>query len=146
MSSGLAETLFPPIGTMLIDSVPPATATSYIPAAIDWATWAMDCTPELQKRLMVIAGTVSGSPARSAACRATFMPCSASGIAQPSTTSSTAEGWSPGTAATAARMATAARVSGRVSLNSPLRARVKGVRTALAMTTREAMVVVLLML
>ncbi len=54
--------MFPPIGTMLIDSMPPATATSYIPAAIDWATWAMDCTPELQKRLMVIAGTVSGQP------------------------------------------------------------------------------------
>ena len=37
MSSGLADTLLPPMGTMLIDSVPPATATSYIPEVMLWA-------------------------------------------------------------------------------------------------------------
>ena len=39
--------------------------------------------PDEQKRLTVTAEAVTGTPARRLAMRATFMPCSASGIAQP---------------------------------------------------------------
>ena len=63
MISGLALTLLPPIGTIVIDSVPPATATWIMPAWIACAAWAIDCVPDEQKRLIVIAGTVSGRPA-----------------------------------------------------------------------------------
>jgi hypothetical protein len=59
------------------------------PERIRSAAMAMACSPEEQKRLMVTAGTVSGSPARSAATRAMFMPLSPSGVAQPRMTSST---------------------------------------------------------
>ena len=46
------------------------------------------CTPEEQKRLMVTApATLSGRPASSTPMRATFMPCSPSGMAQPTMTS-----------------------------------------------------------
>ena len=71
------------MGTMVIDSVPPATATSYSPEVMLWAAWAMDCRPDEQKRLMVMAGTVSGRPARKDAGRATFMPCSRLGHGAP---------------------------------------------------------------
>src|ERR1051325_8913443 len=50
--------------TMLIDSVPPATICSAMPAMIRSAAMAMVCEPEEQKRLTVTAGTLSGSPAR----------------------------------------------------------------------------------
>ena len=52
------------------------------------AASAMACSPDAQKRLMVMAETSTGMPARSDAMRATFMPCSASGMAQPMITSS----------------------------------------------------------
>ena len=48
----------------------------------------MDCRPDAQKRLMVMAAASIGMPARSEAVRATFIPCSASGMAQPMMTSS----------------------------------------------------------
>ena len=82
------EILCPPIGIIVIDSVPPATITSAPPAAIRSAAMAMACKPDEQKRLMVIAENSTGSPARSEAMRATFIPCSASGMAQPRITSS----------------------------------------------------------
>ena len=47
------------------------------------AAIATACRPDEQKRLMVMPGTVSGRPASSTPMRATFMPCSASGMAQP---------------------------------------------------------------
>jgi len=87
--------------------------------------------------LIVIAGTWSGIPAISAAVRATFIPCSASGIAQPMITSSTRAGSSPGTFDSAPRIEIAARSSGRVSLRLPLYAFPTAVRT-------EAMIYALL--
>ena len=49
---------------------------------------AIACRPDEQKRLMVTADASTGTPARRLAMRATFSPCSASGIAQPRITSS----------------------------------------------------------
>ena len=59
-------------------------------------------------------------PARSAAIRATFMPCGPSGNAQPSTTSSSSAGATPGAAASAACRTVAASSSGRVARRLPL--------------------------
>ena len=53
-------------------SMPPATATLILPSAISWAAETMACAPEPQTRLTVSAGTVTGSPACTAACRAGF--------------------------------------------------------------------------
>ena len=57
----------PPRGVSDMDSLPPAITISAPPARIRSAASAIDCRPELQKRLMVIAGTESGKPARRAA-------------------------------------------------------------------------------
>src|SRR6185312_15841650 len=93
------------------------------------ATMAAACSPDEQKRLMVIAGTLSGRPARKPTCRATFSPCSASGWAQPRTTSSTSAGEMPARLI-ASRATSAPRSSERVFLNTPRGARPMGVRTA----------------
>jgi len=79
--------------------------------------------------LIVIAGTWSGIPASSAQVRATFIPCSASGIAHPMITSSTRPGSRPGTLARTPRIAAAPRSSGRVSFRLPLYAFPTAVRT-----------------
>jgi hypothetical protein len=81
--------LLPIIGTMDMLSAPPAMITSPMPAMICWLAVAMLCKPLEQKRLTVCPAVVTGIPARSATMRAMFMPCSASGKAQPSTMSST---------------------------------------------------------
>ena len=62
---------------------------------------------------------VTGMPARRLAIRATFMPCSASGIAQPRMTSSTSAGSMPGARLSASAITTAARSSGRVPRSVP---------------------------
>src|SRR5262245_44974478 len=103
------------MGTRLIDSTPPATTTWTAPACTCWAPSAIAWRPEEQKRLMVMAPAVVGTPARRAAWRATLLPCSASGIAQPRTTSSTISGFTAGTRASAPWMTAAAMSSGRVS-------------------------------
>ena len=84
---------------------------------------------------MVSAETSTGSPARSEAMRATFIPCSASGMAQPRMTSSISLASSCGTRSSAPLMATAASSSGRVARSVPLKARPTGVRTEEAMMT-----------
>ena len=76
------------MGIMVMDSTPPATIVSAPPAMMRSAAMAIACSPDEQKRLMVMAETSTGRPARSDAMRATFMPCSASGMAQPRMTSS----------------------------------------------------------
>ena len=84
------------------------------------AAIAMACSPDEQKRLMVTAETSTGKPARSEAMRATFIPCSASGMAQPRMTSSISLGSSCGTRSSAPLIATAASSSGRVARSVPL--------------------------
>src|SRR5579863_8780179 len=122
------------MGTMVIDSVPPATITCADPARIRSAAIAITCNPEEQKRLMVIAEISIGRPARSDAIRATFIPCSPSGIAQPRITSSICRGSSPLARDTASLMATAARSSGRVARSVPFGALPTAVRTELTIT------------
>src|SRR5687768_15266788 len=56
---------------------------------IRWAASAMVCSPEEQKRLTVMPGTLFGQPARTAIWRAMFQPVAPSGLAQPMITSST---------------------------------------------------------
>ena len=114
--------------------MPPATIVSAQPTMIFSAAKAMDCSPDEQKRLMVTADAATGIPARRLAMRATFIPCSASGIAQPRMTSSTVSGSMPSARRNASRIATAASSSGRVVRNVPLGALPAGVRTADAMT------------
>src|SRR5262245_15193723 len=93
------------------------------------AAIAIDCRPDEQKRLMVIALVSTGRPARIAAARATFMPCSASGIAQPMITSSISDVAKPGTRATASLITAAPISSGRVVRKVPLGALPTAVRT-----------------
>src|SRR5260370_2965999 len=116
----------------MIDMVsrPPATMTSAPPLLIRSAAIAIDCKPEEQKRLIVIALVSTGSPARIAAARATFIPCSASGIAQPMITSSISPVLRPVTRRTASLITTAPISSGRVFLNVPFGALPTAVLTA----------------
>ncbi len=64
-------------GAWFIDSMPPATYTSPSPARIAAAANMIDLRPEPQTRLIVVAGVVSASPARSSAWRAGAWPAPA---------------------------------------------------------------------
>src|ERR1700756_4967591 len=94
----------------------------------------MDCKPDEQKRLIVIADDSTGKPARRDEIRATLIPCSASGIAQPRITYSISLGSRPPARATASLMTSAPRSSGRVVRNAPFEALPTAVRTALTIT------------
>ena len=83
------------MGTRLMLSTPPAMMQSATPAMIRSAAVAMVCRPEEQNRLTVWPGTWTGSPALHEATRATFIPCSPSGKAQPRMTSSIRAGSIP---------------------------------------------------
>src|SRR6185436_3651489 len=122
--------MLPPIGIIDIVSKPPATITSAPPLLMRSAAIAIDCRPDEQKRLIVIALVSTGRPARIAAARATFIPCSASGIAQPMMTSSISESSRPGTRLAASLITAAPISSGRVFLNVPFGALPTAVRTA----------------
>src|SRR5271155_159778 len=122
------------MGIRLMDSVPPATITWAWPDMMRSAARAMACKPEEQKRLMVIAEVSTGSPARSEAMRATFIPDSASGVAQPRITSSISFTSRPLARAMASLIVEAARSSGRLVRSVPLGALPTAVRTALTMT------------
>src|SRR2546421_7977881 len=122
--------MWPPMGIIDIVSSPPATATSALPVLILSAAIAIDCNPDEQKRLIVIALVSTGRPARIAAARATFIPCSASGIAQPMITSSISDASRPGTRASASLITVPPISSGRVFLSVPFGALPTAVRTA----------------
>src|ERR1044071_6366864 len=126
--------MWPPIGIIDIVSTPPATITSAPPLLMRSAAIAIDCKPDEQKRLIVIALVSTGKPARIAAARATFIPCSASGIAHPMITSSISEVCKPGTRATASLITAAPISSGRVVRNVPFGALPTAVRTAVTIT------------
>ena len=76
-------------------------------------------SPEAHWRSTVIPGTVTGSPARRAACRARFIPWLPCCRAAPRMTSSISPGPSPARW-TACLMAWPARVWAGVSLKAPL--------------------------
>ncbi len=129
----LNDGLLPVIGTMLIDSVPPAIITSASPTRMRSAAIATAFSPDEQKRLIVTPPVEFGNPASSTAMRATFSPCSASGIAQPMIASSIALGSRLGTCDSADRIAATSRSSGRVLRNMPFGALPIGVRVAATM-------------
>jgi hypothetical protein len=114
--------------------VPPATIVEAKPHITRSAAYAIACRPDEQKRLTVTAEAATGMPARRLAMRATFMPCSASGIAQPRITSSTSDGSIPGARLSASAMAADASSSGRVPLSVPPGALPTAVRVADTMT------------
>src|SRR6202034_4026924 len=89
---------------------------------------------EAQSRLTVAPGISTGSPARRAAMRAMFQPCSPSGCAQPRMTSSIVDLSRAGPRASTPLIAVAARSSGRVVESAPLGAGPTGVRTAATRT------------
>ncbi len=130
---GAMAILLPIIGTIDIDSVPPASIRSALPRRIASAACATACRPEEQKRFTVCAAMVFGRPASSTPMRATFMPCSASGMAQPMIASSMRLTSTPGAWATTLRSTCASMSSGRVLRNMPLGALPTGVRVAATM-------------
>src|SRR5439155_7158868 len=134
VSVGFGAIVWPPIGTRLIDSVPPARIVDAKPHITCSAAYAIACNPDEQKRLTVTADAATGMPARRLAIRATFSPCSASGIAHPSTTSSTSDGSTAGARRSASAIAVAASSSGRVPRRVPFGAFPDAVRTALTIT------------
>ena len=131
--AGLKDGLLPPIGTMDMDSTPPAIMTSASPTRMRSAAMDTAVMPAAQKRLTVAPATVLGRPDSSAAILATFMPCSASGIAQPMMASSMAAGSSEGTCDSALLITATSRSSGRVFLNTPRPDLPIGVRVAATM-------------
>ena len=82
---------------------------------------AIACRPEEQNRLMVTADASTGIRRARLAMRATFRPCSASGIAQPRITSSTVGRVDAGRAAAPRESHGAAISSGRVPSGGPIR-------------------------
>jgi hypothetical protein len=95
---------------------------------------AIACRPDEQNRLIVVADALTGMPARRLAMRATFMPCSASGIAHPRITSSISAASMPGARRSASPIAAAASSSGLVPRSVPFGALPTAVRTAETMT------------
>src|SRR4029077_21049678 len=91
-------------------------------------------SPDEQKRLIVTADADTGTPARRLAMRATFSPCSPSGIAHPRITSSISPASRPGVRRSASAITVAASSSGRVPRSVPFGALPTGVRTAETMT------------
>lgn len=94
---------------------------------------AMAWMPDEQNRLMVWPATEFGKTASSTPMRATFMPCSPSGMAQPMIASSIRDRSIPGACATTARKTCASMSSGRVLRNTPFGALPTGVRVAATM-------------
>ena len=78
-ASGFAMTS----GARLIDSTPPATTISASPASTACEADTTAERPEAQRRFNVTPGTESGSPARSAAMRATLRLSSPAWFAHP---------------------------------------------------------------
>src|SRR5215213_2051558 len=120
--------------TCVIDSTPAATYASPSPARIAWNAMRIVWSDDAQKRLTVVPGTVSGSPASSAARRPRFIPCRSCGKPQPTITSATSSRGRTGTCFSAASIAKPTRSSGRASTSEPFRARPIGVRAAATMT------------
>ena len=102
-----------------MDSTPAQTKASPAPIAIAPAAMCTACIDEPQNRLTVVAAARSGSPARKPIRRATFRPCSPSGKAQPTITSSIACG-SIRVRSISAATTWAASSSGRTRARLPL--------------------------
>ncbi len=104
---------------MLMLSVPAAIMTCASPVRIRSAAIETALSPDEQNRFTVMPATLAGNPASSTPIRATFNPCSNSGIAQPTMASSMRSGAIAGTCARTLRITCASSVSGRVDRNAP---------------------------
>src|SRR5262245_60966652 len=118
-------------GQLLIDSMPPATATSMSPTRIAWSAIITALSPDPHTLLIVSAATRSGRPPLSAACRAGLWPRPAE-TTLPRMHSSTISGSMP--ARRTASRTTIAPSSGAVNPFSTPRNLPVGVRTALTIT------------
>ena len=112
--------LQPPIAITDIDSTPPAIMQSAIPDSIFAVAIAIVSKPEEQYLLTVIPGTLSVSNPIKEIIRPTFNPCSASGVALPTITSSILSLSNCGTVDIKCLITSAAKSSGRENLNPPL--------------------------
>src|SRR3954463_8300288 len=81
-----------PIGTRVIASTPPATATSYWPLSTPAAAKCTACCDEPHCRSTVVPGIDSGQRAPSTALRPTLSACSPTWLTVPQMTSSTTAG------------------------------------------------------
>ena len=102
------------------------------------AASAIVCSPEEQKRLTEMPAVVTGQPARSATCRATFMPAAPSKNVAPTMTSSTSAG-SMRARSMACRNTWPVKVTGWVMLSEPRQDFASPVR-AVETTTASVMV------
>jgi hypothetical protein len=107
------------IGARVMLSTPPAITRSASPARTCRAAIATASSPEPHSRFTVVPGTSTGSPASSAAIRATLRLSSPAWFAQPRTTSSTAAQSTDGNRRVRAPTAWAARSSGRTVARAP---------------------------
>jgi hypothetical protein len=105
-------------GARDIDSTPPATKRSPSPAATAWQAPTTADSPEAQSRFTVTPATESGSPASSAAMRATLRLSSPAWLAAPNQTSSISPASTPARS-TASAITSAARSSGRSPESAP---------------------------
>jgi len=133
--AGLNAGLLPPIGTNAHAlRCRPRSSPSASPRRIRSAASATACTPEEQKRLMVMPETPSGkSCEQQTDARHVHALPPLRAIAQPMITSSTAPGSSPGHLSTAAFSTCARRSSGRTFLSIPRGALPTAVRVAATM-------------
>src|SRR3954466_11694838 len=118
-------------GALLIDSMPPATATSMSPTRIAWSAIITAFSPEPHTLLIVSAATCSGRPPCSAAWRAGFCPSPAE-TTLPMMHSSTIPGSMPARR-TASAMASAPSCCAVNPFSAPRNLPV-GVRTAESIT------------
>src|SRR5581483_7097356 len=121
-------------GQLLIDSMPPATATSMSPLRMPWSASITALRPEPHTLLIVSAATCSARPPLSAACRAGFWPSPAD-TTLPMMHSSTIAGSMPARR-TASRTTIAPSCGAANDFSAPRNLPV-GVRTAETMTDSD---------
>ncbi|MNN27192.1 hypothetical protein D3C81_1407210 [compost metagenome] len=118
-TTGLGTIFQPPKGIPDITSTPPAIITSAIPVLIFATAVAIVSKPEAQYRLTVTPGTLSVSNPISEMKRAILSPCSASGMAFPTMTSSISSLFKFGTVDTRCLITSVAKSSARIKRNTP---------------------------
>ena len=111
-------------------SVPPATIAWPLPPLIRSAAKAIAWRPEAQNRLIGDGRCFHGKACAKARDACHVQPCSASGIAQPSMTSSISDPRSAGRRFSASRMTVSRQLVGPGPRNAPAGALPTGVRTA----------------
>jgi hypothetical protein len=106
-------------GARLIDSTPPTSTSEASPVSTARLACIAASRLDPHRRLIVVAGTLVGSPASSTAIRPTLRLSSPAPLAAPNITSSIAAGSSAGARPASARTTWAARSSGRVPASAP---------------------------